>query len=184
VDRDVGVVRRPPGVRIDTGGSGKGLAADAVAHGLRGYSRFVVDCGGDVRVGGPATEAEPYEVEVEHPMSRECSHLLRLGPCGVATSGIAGRLWEAGGGYAHHVLDPSSGRSAWTGLIAVTALAPTVLEAETVAKAALLSGPDGGRRLLGSRGGLMVLEDGEVELAGPLSGSPAVRVGLPLGSAA
>ena len=43
---------RPPGVLFDTGGSGKGLAADMVAEQLRGYSRFVVDCGGDVRVAG------------------------------------------------------------------------------------------------------------------------------------
>ena len=34
VDDARGAVRRPPGVELDTGGTGKGLAADAVAHRL------------------------------------------------------------------------------------------------------------------------------------------------------
>ena len=69
---------------------------------------------------------------------------------GVATSGLGARLWaRPGGGHAHHLLDPATGAPAWTGLISVTALAPTALEAETIAKAALLSGPDGARGLPG-----------------------------------
>jgi thiamine biosynthesis lipoprotein len=54
IDHERGIVRRPPGLRIDTGGTGKGLAADAVAHRLRGHTRFVVDCGGDIAVAGSA----------------------------------------------------------------------------------------------------------------------------------
>ena len=180
-------MRRPPGVRIDSGGTGKGLAADAVAHSLRRYSRFVVDCGGDVRIGGPAAEAEPYEVEVEHPMTRERAHLLYVGSGGIATSGMNTRLWETDAGYAHHLLDPSTGEPAWTGLVGTTALAPTALEAETLAKAALLSGPGGARRLLAANGGLLVLESGEVELAGPVRARPGMRIRLPrsaLGAAA
>src|SRR3954452_11242814 len=52
VDRVAGAVTRPAGVRIDTGGSGKGLAADLAADRLSGYSSFVVDAGGDLRLGG------------------------------------------------------------------------------------------------------------------------------------
>ena len=36
VDDAHGTVRRPPGIELDTGGTGKGLAADALAHRLRG----------------------------------------------------------------------------------------------------------------------------------------------------
>ena len=45
----------------------------------------------------------------------------------------------------HHLLDPSTGPAGFTGLVAVTALAPTAVEAEALAKAALLRGPDGAR---------------------------------------
>ena len=47
----------------------------------------------------------------------------------------------------------------------MTALAPTTLHAETLAKAALLSGADGARRVLARHGGLLIHDDGEVEAA-------------------
>ena len=46
---------------------------------------------------------------------------------------------------AHHLLDPATGRPAFTGVVQATALAPTALEAEIRAKAAVLGGPDGAR---------------------------------------
>ncbi len=68
VDDERGMIVRPPGLMLDTGGTGKGLCADAVAYRLGAYSRFVVDCGGDIAVGGIGTELEPYRVQVEHPL--------------------------------------------------------------------------------------------------------------------
>lgn len=180
VDDAAGLIRRPPGVAIDTGGTGKGLAADAVADGLRGCSRFVVDCGGDLCVGGTACASAPYEIEVEHPVTRATAHSLVLGSGAIATSGLTTRLWRrADGGYAHHLLDPSTGMPAWTGLVSVTASAPTTLEAETLAKAAFLQGPAGARDLLAESGGLLVHENCEVELVGSLGSRKRLR--LPVG---
>jgi thiamine biosynthesis lipoprotein len=68
------------------------------------------------------------------------------------------------GGPAHHLLDPATGTPAWTGLVAVTSLAPTALEAEALAKAALLSGPLGARRWLRPFGGVLFHDDGEMEV--------------------
>jgi FAD:protein FMN transferase len=164
-------VCRPPGVRFDTGGSGKGLCADALAHMLRGYSRFAVDCGGDMRVAGG------YEVELEHPLTRECAAKLPLPSGGIATSGVSRRIWQRpDGSFAHHLIDPSTGEPAWTGLVSATALAPTALEAETLAKTAFLSGARGARQVLRARGGAIVHEDGRVELLGPLRAEPPMRL--------
>ena len=171
VDDRAGAVCRPPGVEIDTGGSGKGLCADAVAQRLRRYTRFVVDCGGDIAIGGIGAQLEPYEVQVEHPLTGETIRSVRLGSGGIATSGLNVRVWRDGhGGYAHHLLDPATGRPAWTGLVGVTALASSALEAETLSKMALLSGPLGARRVLASHGGVIVHDDGDVEEVGPLDG--------------
>ena len=68
------------------------------------------------------------------------------------------------GSYAHHVLDPATGRPAWTGLVAATAVAGSALEAEVLAKTALLSGPLAARRLLRRRGGVLQHDDGRVEV--------------------
>ncbi|HEX8752704.1 MAG TPA: FAD:protein FMN transferase [Solirubrobacterales bacterium] len=177
VDDRAGEVVRPPGLRFDTGGTGKGLAADLLAARLRGYSRFIVDCGGDIRIGGADALVRPYEVFVEHPITGERAHVLRLGSGGVATSGLNVRIWRGEDGrYAHHLIDPASGEPAWTGLVGATALADTALEAETLSKAALLSGPERGRELLAERGGLLVHDSGRVELVGPLAVAPRVRL--------
>ncbi len=179
VDDERGTVRRPPGVRIDTGGTGKGLAADAVAHRLREYTRFVVDCGGDIAVGGVGAQTQPLDIEVEHPLTGEPIHTLRVTGGGVATSGLNVRIWRrADGSFAHHLLDPASGEPVWSGLIGATALAPSALEAETLTKIALLSGPMGARRALAEHGGLVVRNDGEVELIGPLGGPPKLSLHL------
>jgi FAD:protein FMN transferase len=171
IDDDAGTISRPVGVMIDTGGTGKGLCADAVAHRLGGYTRFVVDCGGDIAVGGVGAQLEPYEIEIEHPLTRRAVGTIRLAHGGIATSGLNVRIWrDREGRYAHHLLDPSTGRPAWTGLIGVSAVGSTALEAETFSKMALLSGPTGARELLAQSGGVIIHDSGAVEAVGPIDG--------------
>ncbi len=163
VDDAAGMIRRPPGLQLDLAGSAKGWAADLLGARLERYGRFAVDCGGDLRVA--ARRGAPWEVRVRHPLTGAIAHTLQVREGGVATSGIDARLWEGqDGDFAHHLIDPATGAPAWTGLVAATALAPSALEAEALAKAALLSGPDAGRRLLRARhGGVLVHDDGAVE---------------------
>lgn len=177
IDEEDGVVIRPPGLRIDSGGFGKGLCADLVAADLAPYSRFVVDCGGDIRIGGRRASEQPFAVEVEHPLSGGRNFVVRLGSGGIATSGLEVRIWrDAEGRFAHHLLDPASGAPAWTGLIGATALGTSALEAETLSKAALLSGPLRAAALLREQGGILVHDDGRVERVGPLAAPPRIRL--------
>ena len=177
VDDAAGTITRPPGLRFDTGGAGKGLAADLVAQRLRGYSRFIVDCGGDIRIGGADALVSPYEIFAEHPLTGERAFVLKLGFGAVATSGLNVRIWrDEDGRYSHHLLDPATGEPAWTGLIGATALGDTAVEAETFAKAALLSGPEGGRTVLAERGGLLVHDSGRIETVGPFAARPRIRI--------
>ena len=100
---------------------------------------------------------------MRHPLTGAVAHTLYVRAGGVATSGIDARLWQRGDGDLRPPPDRSVRRElpAWTGLVAVTALAPTALEAEALAKAALLSGPAAGRRLLRAHhGGVLVHDDG------------------------
>ncbi len=169
VDRGAGMVIRPPGIRIDSGGSGKGFAVDLASTRLGGYSTHVVDAGGDLRIGGE--RPLPRQVRIEHPLRDELAHEFSLEQGAVATSGIKTRLWRTADGFAHHLLDPSTGGPAWTGVIQATALGRTALEAETRAKLAFLVGPDGAEGALAELGGLVVLDDGCVVLFGCLAGS-------------
>lgn len=172
-DESAGTVVRPPGVTIDGGGIAKGLLADLLAAELADHLAYAVDCCGDVRIGGSA--GLERRVLVDDPFGGEPIDELRLREGAVATSGIGQRCWIGPDGRpAHHLLDPSSGRPAFTGIVQATALAPTALLAETRAKAALLSGPDGAAAWL-PQGGVLVLDDGEVEVvAAGREGAPRV----------
>jgi thiamine biosynthesis lipoprotein len=175
---ELGRVARAPGVRLDPGGLAKGMAADLAAARMPAGVRYAISCGGDVAVGG----GSPWEVAVRSARSDAEVHRLRVRAGGVATSGIAARIWRRpDGSFAHHVLDPATGRPAWTGLVAATAVADSALEAEVLAKTALLSGPLGARRLLRRRGGVLQHDDGRIEVIPP----PAVvRLPLPARAAA
>ena len=174
VDDEAGTITRPPAVMIDTGGTGKGLCADAVAIRLKGYTRVVVDCGGDIAVGGVGAQLRPYEIDIEHPLTRRSIGSIKVARGGIATSGLNVRIWRReDGGYAHHLLDPSTGSPVWSGLIGATALGGSALEAETLTKMALLLGPEGARRVLAKRGGVVVHDTGEVEAIGCVAGQIA-----------
>jgi thiamine biosynthesis lipoprotein len=172
VDDEAGVIRRPPGTMIDTGGTGKGLCADAVAHRLAAYTRCVVDCGGDIAVGGVGAQLEPYAIEIEHPLTAEPLGYVELERGGIATSGLNVRIWrDRDGRFAHHLLDPSTGTPAWTGVIGATALGGTALEAETLSKMALLGGVPLAREVLSVRGGVIVDDGGTAHAIGPVAAS-------------
>jgi len=171
-----GRVVRPAGVRLDSGGLGKGLAADIAATTVPAGIRYAISCGGDLAVGG-ASPSSPWEVAVHSARTGAPVHRLRVRHGGVATSGISSRVWRRpDGAYAHHLIDPSTGEAAWTGLVAVTAVAVTALDAEVLAKTALLSGPGRARTLLARRGGVLQHDDGRVEI---VAGPPAFTVRRP-----
>jgi len=155
VDPHGGQVHRPPGLTLDLGGIGKGLAGDLVVRRLveLGVRSLSISLGGDVRVGGETPEGG-WLVPVEDPFddsSRILTVMLEHGA--IVTSTTRFRRWQTSdGGWAHHLVDPTTGRPADTGVAAVVVIAAEAWWAEVLAKAALVAGPDGGRELLRHHG--------------------------------
>jgi FAD:protein FMN transferase len=165
VDRRAGTVARPPGLKFDSGGIAKGVFADELGALLSGHDAFVIDCAGDIRLGGRAGVAR--EVHIAGPFDESVVHTFMLTSAGVTTSGIGRRSWIGiDGGPAHHLLNPATGRPAFTGVVQATALAPTAAEAEMRSKAAVLSGPDGADGWL-IHGGVVVYDDGSHRVLEP-----------------
>jgi len=173
VDDAGGTIARPPDVRLDLGGSAKGLAADLAAELLASHGPCAADLGGDLRVRGV------HEVLVPNPMTGMLAEVIELDDDAVATSGIDRRIWwDATRRPAHHLLDPATQRPAWTGVLSATAKAPTAALAEALAKAAILAGPAAGRRILSRHGGLLITTQGVVmsaEAAPPANLADAPR---------
>jgi thiamine biosynthesis lipoprotein len=165
VDLTGQTVTRPPGVRLDSGGLAKGLFADVLAERLASHPSLAINCGGDLSIGGAEGKTRP--IKVESPFDGRILHTFDLQRTGVATSGIGRRSWlDASRHPAHHLLDPSTGKPAFTGVVQVTALAPSALLAEIYAKAALLSGPRAAPKWL-AHGGVIVLDDGSHQIVDP-----------------
>ena len=164
VDLDACVVTRPAGTRFDGGGIVKGLAADIVAERLAGHPGFAVDCEGDVRVGG--TDGAVRMLESPNPFGGPVLYEFGVKDGALATSSIAKRSWFQSMKPTHHLLDPGSGGSAFTGVVQASALAPTALEGEALAKAAVLSGPEAASTWL-PHGGVVLLDDGSTQVLEP-----------------
>jgi thiamine biosynthesis lipoprotein len=123
---------RLPGRGLDPSAVVKGWSVQRAAGLLRaaGARRFCFNAGGDVVVAGG-----PWRVGVRHPedAGRLCT-VLEVADGAVATSA----RYERG----DHIVDGRTGRPA-TGLLAVTVVAPTLTEADTVATAAFAMGAEG-----------------------------------------
>ncbi len=164
------MVRLPAGVRLDLGGVAKGWAADEVAGRLGPVAPALVDAGGDIAVSGPMANGSPWPIAVDDPLGRGARlDLLLLSAGGVATSGRDYRRWRQGEDYAHHIIDPRTGRPARTDALSATVVGPSALAAEVAAKAALINGSAGWPATIDREPPLvtlMVLEDATV-LRGP-----------------
>jgi thiamine biosynthesis lipoprotein len=146
LDAARGVVRVPPGLALDPGGIGKGLAADLVVRRLidDGAAGALVSIGGDLALAGVAPDVVGWSIGVEHPDPKNgllCT--LTIDGGGIATSSTRSRRWLHGADEVHHLIDPRVRRMSDTDLAAVTVIASTGWAAEAHATAALLQGSAG-----------------------------------------
>jgi thiamine biosynthesis lipoprotein len=124
-----GAARLEPGAGIDLGGIAKGWMADRLRDWLG--QDAIANLGGDLsaRGMGPAGDGWPIGLG-------DTTLLLR--DQGAATSSVRRRRWSV---EHHHLIDPRTGLPALTGLEEVSVVAADGIEAEVVAKTALLVGP-------------------------------------------
>lgn len=134
-----------PGVGLDFGGIGKGIALDAAAAVLRraGIVAARLDFGGQVLVFGRGPDDGGWSIGLSDPAERERlvgTYLLTSGS--ISASGNAER---AGGpdGPRGHLLDPRLGaKASFDG--SVTVVAPDATSADALSTALFVMGPDRG----------------------------------------
>jgi len=150
VDRAGGTVRLPPGVTLDLGATAKAWCADQAAasawralRALRlGNCGVLVSLGGDVAVAGPPPpEGWLVRVADHHGADEDApGQTVAIAQGGLATSGVTARRWQRGGQELHHIIDPTSGRSATGPWRTVSVVAGSCVEANTGATAAIILG--------------------------------------------
>ncbi|WP_234383448.1 FAD:protein FMN transferase [Streptomyces dysideae] len=156
--------------RLDPTGIVKGWAIERAARRLAeaGATGVSVNGGGDVQLLGVPGPQRPWRVGVSDPLRpgglAAVISAAGLTELAVATSGTAER--------GAHIVDPSTGRSAVTDLVAVTVVAPHVTWADCWATAAFAMGSRQGLRWLESLPGveaLLITAGDEVRCTGGLA---------------
>ena len=143
------MMSRPPGLRIDLGGMGKGWAVDRAADELCDMGHFLLNAGGDLYAYGTPGAERGWEVNLAHPQIAELNYaVLWLNHHALATSTTARRRWVRNGAVQHHLIDPRSGRPAETDALSVSVVAGRVFTAEIYAKTALILGIEEGLAFL------------------------------------
>jgi thiamine biosynthesis lipoprotein len=131
------------GVRIDLGGIGKGHAVDRGIAVLqrRGITRAMVNAGGDSRIIGDRF-GQPWVVGIRHPDRKdEVIARIPLEDAAFSTSGDYERYFDADGVRYHHIIDPSTGKSA-SKVRSATIIGPTATRTDGLSKTAFVLGPE------------------------------------------
>lgn len=157
--------------RLDPTGIVKGWAVERAARRIAaaGASGVSVNGGGDVQLLGSPGVRRPWRVGVSDP-------LRPGGLAAVVSAAGATELAVATSGSAErgaHVVDPRTGHSAVTDLVAVTVVAPRLTWADCWATAAFAMGSREGLRWLESLDGveaLLITAGDEVRCTGGLAG--------------
>jgi thiamine biosynthesis lipoprotein len=101
-------------VRINLGGIAKGYAVDRAVGIIRqcGIGKAMVSAGGDSRIMGDRV-GRPWVIGIQHPRDPEGIVLrLPLSDSAISTSGDYERFFIDNGERVHHIINPSTGRSA------------------------------------------------------------------------
>ena len=123
------MVSLSPGQSIDLGGLAKGYAADKIVGVLQGHDvpRANINLGGNVLAYGDRPDGTPWRVGIQDPArvgeQNAFAGVLELTDSFAVTSGGYQRYFEENGKRYHHIIDPSTGYPADSGLTSVTVVA-------------------------------------------------------------
>jgi len=158
------------GGSIDLGATAKGYAVDrgiAVLESL-GAAGGLIDAGGDIRAFGRRPDGGFWRIGVRNPrVPDSIVTVLEVDARSIATSGDYERYFIKDGVRYHHILDPSTGFPA-RGCCSVTIIMDKALDADAIATAVFVMGPQDGMKLIESlpdvEGLIIVCDDHKKEI--------------------
>jgi FAD:protein FMN transferase len=155
-----------PGIEINLGSIGKGYALDRAGELLRKewkVSSALLHGGTSsvLAVGSSPGDPQGWTVALKHPWEPRRLALVKLREQALATSAATWQHFEYNGRKYGHLLDPRGGEPA-EGVASATAFAPTAAEADALATAFFVNGPDFARRYCAAHpgAGAVILPDG------------------------
>ncbi|MDL2302677.1 FAD:protein FMN transferase, partial [Lachnospiraceae bacterium OttesenSCG-928-D06] len=162
-------IRLPEGVLLNLGAIGKGYACEKVIQFLRESpttTGAVLSIGGSIATYGNKEDGSPWTIGIINPFSESeyLGFLSLQGEWYVSTSGDYERYIEIDGKRYHHIIDPSTGYPAESGLASVTILCKNGLLSDALSTACFILGKEDGLELCKKYEVLAVMVDFEGEI--------------------
>ena len=133
-----------PSVYIDFSSIAKGYGVDQVAKLIesKGYSNYMVEIGGEMRVSGHNPEGNRWRIAVEKPdsVTRGIHRIINVTNVAMATSGDYRNYFLKDGVQFSHTIDPKTGRPVHHSLASVTVLNENTATADALATAFMVLG--------------------------------------------
>ena len=136
------------GTRLDLGGIAKGYVVDRMIMILKesDINAGLINAGGDIYTFGKKPGGNDWVIGLRHPRMNKTIMLDTISLPAVATSGDYERCFIHEGVRYHHILDPAKGYPA-RGCISVTVWTKTAMDADILATAIFVLGPQKGLKL-------------------------------------
>lgn len=165
------------GMRLDLGAIAKGYAADQIINLLdeRKVERAIIDLGGNVYARGEKAPGLPWKVGIRNPETGTSGAIIALKVKNktIVTSGINERYFEKDGTHYHHILDPATGYPAQSGLLSVTIISDSSIDADALSTTCFILGAERGLSLVKSIPGtdaLFITTDRKIIMTDGLAG--------------
>jgi thiamine biosynthesis lipoprotein len=152
IDEEAGTVfLARPGMILDLGAIAKGYAADEAARiaAEAGVERALIDLGGNILVYGAKDDGSPWRVGIQNPAAGRGVYVgvAEVRNKTLVTSGVYERFFESGGRRYHHILSTRSGYPADTGLLSVTVISGSSMDADALSTTLFALGYEAGLAL-------------------------------------
>ncbi len=136
-----------PLLRIDLSAIAKGFGVDQLAYLLEanGLHNYMVEIGGEIRTAGVCDDGKPWRIGIQAPADDTgVEYVILPRDSAVATSGDYRNYYMVGDRRISHTIDPGSGSPIDSGLASVTVVAPNAMQADALATALMVIGPEHG----------------------------------------
>jgi len=143
---------RYPGQSIDLGGIGKGFAGDRILDVFKqfGVSSAYSNLGGNVVTLGAKPDGSPWQIGIQHPRQEgKLIGSVSVIDQSVVTSGDYQRYFtDSQGKRRHHILNPTTGYPAESGLISVSIVTENSMAADALSTIVFVAGIEKGLEFL------------------------------------
>ena len=163
-------IHLPAGMELDLGAVGKGYAGDLAAEILkeRGITSALLDIGGNIQAIGSRPDGSDWRLGIRNPFGEGQVGVLSVSDRAVVTSGNYERYFVGDDDQIYgHIIDPSTGYPADTGLASVTIIAEEGKVGDALSTAMFVKGPQEAEEYWRAHQDfdmLMITEDGEIRL--------------------